>query len=87
MSIKGTNYQILFVFTVLFIVSIGCNNTKIEEETKEGFPVLTGKYIGQIEPGLKPEIFAANIVSPDGKYFFYASNQSMKSADLHGKIT
>ncbi len=68
---------------LIIIVSFGCHNNKIEKEAEENFPKLTGKYLGQKEPGLKPEIFAPNIVStgmaeinsvfsPGYKEFYYS---------------
>lgn len=75
-----TRYWILiFIITILF----GCNKNNTEKEEDQGFPLLTGKYMGQKEPGLIPEIFAPNIVStgmseinatfsPDFKEFYYS---------------
>ncbi len=79
MTIK-TKYWIL---VLSMIVSFGCNGNRIENQTVESFPILTGKYMGQKEPGLNPEIFAPTIVStgmaeinsvftPDYKEFFYS---------------
>ena len=73
-------YWILILTVITFW---GCNNYKADKETQENFPELTGKYLGQKEPGLKPEIFAPNIVStgmaeinaafsPDFKEFYYS---------------
>jgi hypothetical protein len=70
---------ILFLFLILVF---GCS-TKYAENEEDCFPVLTGKYLGQNEPKLSPEIFAPNIVStgmseinacfsPDYKEFFYS---------------
>lgn len=53
------------------------------ENEKNSFPVLTGKYLGQAEPGNTPEIFAPDIIStgmselnavfsPDFKEFYYS---------------
>ncbi len=48
---------------ILFVIFLfGCNTKQTENKT-DSFPVLTGKYLGQDEPGLIPEIFAPNIVS------------------------
>lgn len=64
MDAKTIKNQILknCLLTLLLIIAYGCS---IENEENEGesFPVLTGKYIGQNEPGLNPELFAPNIVS------------------------
>lgn len=73
---KKINLLLLVVF--LF----GCN-TKYAENKADSFPVLTDKYLGQIEPKLSPKIFAPNIVStgmseinacfsPDYKEFLYS---------------
>ena len=51
-------------------------------EKARPFPVLKGDYLGQKEPGLKPEVFAPGVVStrkkelnsvftPDGKEFYF----------------
>lgn len=72
-----------WILTLIAITLFGCNDNKIEKEAEEKFPKLTGKYLGQKEPGLKPEIFAPNIVStgmaeinaafsPDYKEFYYS---------------
>jgi hypothetical protein len=45
---------ILFVATAI-ILFINCRN-------KDDFPVLSGPYLGQLPPGLTPEIFAPGIV-------------------------
>lgn len=71
----------LVILTIL--VSFGCTKTITEKETGESFPMLTGNYLGQIVPGLKPQIFAPNIVStgmaeinsvfsPDYREFYYS---------------
>lgn len=68
----------IFIFSL--ILFLGCNSpsgNKVDD-----FPILTGKYLGQIEPGNTPEIFAPNIIStgmaeinavfsPDYKEFYY----------------
>lgn len=71
-----------YLFLSLLIIAFGCNSKQSENE-QNSFPVLTGKYVGQNEPGLIPEIFAPNIVStgmseinacfsPDFTEFFYS---------------
>jgi Tol biopolymer transport system component len=52
--------QFLLILFVIFL--FGCNTNQTENKADD-FPVLTGKYLGQNEPGLIPEIFAPNIVS------------------------
>jgi Tol biopolymer transport system component len=80
---KKTDMTKYWILILIIIVSFGCHNNKIEKETEENFPKLTGKYLGQKEPGLKPEIFAPNIVStgmaeinsvfsPGYKEFYYS---------------
>jgi len=51
-----------YFFILLLIITFGCN-TQNAEHNEDSFPVLSGKYLGQTEPGLIPEIFAPNIVS------------------------
>jgi hypothetical protein len=69
-----------WILILTVITLFGCNNNT---EKKEKFPELTGKYLGQKEPGLVPEIFAPNIVStgmaefnssfsPDFKEFYFS---------------
>lgn len=71
-----------YIFILLLISAFGCSTEQLENE-KNSFPVLTGKYLGQNEPGLIPEIFAPNIVStgmteinacfsPDYTEFFFS---------------
>jgi len=71
-----------YIFALLLITAFGCNTKQLEND-KNSFPVLKGKYLGQNEPGLIPEIFAPNIVStgmseinacfsPDFSEFFYS---------------
>lgn len=72
------------IFILLLFITMGCNVEQKDTKTNEDkFPVLTGKYIGQKEPGLTPEIFAPNIVStgmseinacfsPDYTEFFFS---------------
>ena len=50
------------VLIILLIATFGCNTKQLEND-KNSFPVLSGKYLGQKEPGHTPEIFAPNIVS------------------------
>ena len=71
-----------YIFILLLIIAFGCSTVQLENE-RNSFPVLTGKYLGQNEPGLIPEIFAPNIVStgmseinacfsPDYTEFFFS---------------
>jgi hypothetical protein len=60
---KNINMMKFWTLTFIIILSFGCNSHRDENQTEDNFPVLTGKYIGQNEPGLTPEIFAPNIVS------------------------
>ncbi len=71
-----------YLFLSLLIIAFGCNTKQLETE-QNSFPVLTGKYLGQAEPGNTPEIFAPNIIStgmseinavfsPDFKEFYYS---------------
>ena len=38
---------------------------KADNQKRESFPILKGPYLGQIPPGLKPEIFAPGIISTE----------------------
>ena len=58
---------------------------------QNNFPKLTGPYFGQKPPGMKPEIFAAEIISsrdfieaectwsPDLKEFYFSRSETMES--------
>jgi hypothetical protein len=49
----------------LLLVSLSCTPAVPDEERlSEGFPILTGEYLGQPLPGEEPELFAPGIVSP-----------------------
>lgn len=69
------------ILILVLIALVSCYSCQTEKE--DSFPVLSGKYLGQEEPGLQPKIFAPNIVStgmteinacfsPDYKEFFYS---------------
>ena len=71
-----------YILILVLFITMGCNVGHTEKE-EPGFPELVGKYVGQKEPGLTPEIFAPNIVStgmseinacfsPDYKEFFFS---------------
>jgi Tol biopolymer transport system component len=75
--------RIYYWFLIMAITTLsGCISNKTENGEAK-FPELTGKYVGQKEPGLTPEIFAPNIVStgmaeinaafsPDFKEFYFS---------------
>ncbi len=69
-----------WILILILVMATGCDT---DQQEKENFPILTGKYLGQKDPGLTPEIFAPNIVStgmteintcfsPDYSEFFYS---------------
>ena len=74
------NKKAIFILLILFIFFIGIFRA---QEKSNDFPVLKGPYLGQTEPGMKPEIFAPGIVSteqfrefsgtftPDGKEYYF----------------
>ncbi len=62
---------------IMLVLFLGCTSKKSD------FPVLKGPYLGQIPPGITPELFAPGIistgmsessiaVSPDGNEIFYS---------------
>ncbi len=70
-----------WILILTLAISSGCQTKHLKKE-KEGFPILTGKYLGQKEAGLTPVLFAPNIVStgmseinacfsPDYSEFYY----------------
>ena len=71
-----------YLYVSLLLIAIGCNTKQLKDE-QSNFPELSGKYLGQTEPGTTPEIFAPDIVStgmseinaafsPDYKEFYYS---------------
>jgi len=71
-------YRAIFIaISLSFMFAIGSYSQQ------DDFPVLKGPYLGQTEPGMKPEIFAPGIVSteqfrefsgtftPDGKEYYF----------------
>jgi hypothetical protein len=71
---------ILIIFSLTFFTL--CQGQEKTEDTFD-FPMLKGTYLGQKQPGMKPEIFAPGIIStensaeygghfsPDGSEFFF----------------
>ena len=68
--------KLVLIISLLLVAAISIN----AQET--GFLKLTGPYLGQKTPGMKPEIFAPGVVStashefsscfsPDGKEFYF----------------
>ena len=75
------------VLSVLILVAGACASAV---ESTSDFPKLTGSYLGQKPPGLKPEVFAPGIVStgvhefscsftPDGKEFYFTRRDSSEA--------
>ena len=61
---KSTSRVTVMMF---FLCSVMCF-AQNESSTPREFPVLTGPYLGQHPPGMKPEVFAPGIISTPGKY-------------------
>lgn len=51
-----------YTLIILVFIAVSCDTITVENK-ENSFPVLSGKYLGQNEPGLIPEIFAPYIVS------------------------
>jgi len=59
---KTIKFKLIFISFFLLIAAVPINAQNDE------FPILTGPYLGQKTPGLKPEIFAPGIISkPDSR--------------------
>lgn len=68
------------------------------DTSKQNFPVLKGKYLGQTPPGDKPEIFALGIVStpdgehgnvcfsPDGNTFYWTTEHKISANEGYFRI-
>ena len=55
-------YLYMMVLCSASLVITGCGGgSDIPQE--DGFPVLTGNYLGQSRPGIEPELFAPGIIS------------------------
>ena len=63
---------------LMLIIVISLNTVFAQEniENASSFPPLEGPYLGQIPPGLTPEVFAPGLVSIDGRYEFGISFSS-----------
>jgi len=87
----------MFLIIVLLIVPIfmtNCNQQKeSQNETEIDFSTLSGPYLGQKPPGMKPEIFAPGIIStgyseriaaftPDAKELYYVMSGAPHSVIL-----
>ena len=71
----------------LSLLILAANLGAAQQEKTSDFPKLSGPYLGQKPPGLKPELFAPGIVStglhefsccftPDGKEFYFTRRDS-----------
>ena len=68
----------IYVGILLFVTLVSCLYAQ-----ENGFPILKGPYLGQEPPGMKPEIFAPEIISttdhreftgtftPDGREYYF----------------
>lgn len=86
---------------LLILATILSINFVIAQEKTEGksnFPILYGKYLGQNPPGIKPLLFAPNIVStkdyndrdltisPDGNQLFFSRTKTGNDDDYNYDI-
>lgn len=73
--------KICLMFFLLVVILQGCQRQQILPERVE-FPKIHGPYLGQMPPGVEPELFAPGIIStgmyerdvaisPDGQEFYY----------------
>lgn len=58
LPLKGVS--LIVVFLCSCVLPISQDNTS---DASEGFPILTGPYLGQSPPGTTPEIFAPGVIS------------------------
>jgi hypothetical protein len=68
---------------IIFVLALKCL-ISFCQIVQNDFPVLTGKYFGQKEPGMIPEVFAPGIVSiPDAKYNTISFSANLKEIFLY----
>jgi hypothetical protein len=53
---------------LVFAIFLNACNTKKQKSKDNDFLVLEDRYFGQKPPGLIPELFAPDIVSPEGNF-------------------
>ena len=80
-------------YSLIILVLLCCSSMQLEND-KKIMTDLTGTYLGQINPGLQPKIFAPDIVSKSNEYefgsvfsgdaneFYYAMNNKNGKAEI-----
>ncbi len=68
---------LLFLILVLTMVFNACNSEE-QKLNDPDFPPLENRYFGQKLPGLIPEVFAPNILSPEGSFEGGRFSQDMR---------
>ncbi|EZH75690.1 hypothetical protein ATO12_02555 [Aquimarina atlantica] len=71
------NYNFILLILVLAIFLNACN-TKNQKAKDFDFPALENRYFGQKPPGVIPELFAPDILSPEGSFEGGKFSQDMK---------
>ena len=84
---------IVYIFAIVFLIGFpGFSNSQTSSlDDQKPFLSLSGKYIGQMPPGLTPKVFAPGIVStkayefagtfsPDGKEFVFTRRPSYEGS-------
>ncbi|TFH39035.1 MAG: hypothetical protein E4G95_02190, partial [Bacteroidia bacterium] len=80
---EGENNMRKYIVVFIAIVLYG-NLTSCQTNQKK-FPELTGPYLGQKPPGMKPEIFAPGVLSTDANEFNAAFTPSGDAVYFTGK--
>ena len=63
---KKKNLKLQSLILIIGIILISCNqNSNSKNESESKFTELKGPYLGQIPPGMIPEVFAPGIISTD----------------------
>jgi len=88
------NSRFRFLLIILSLTLLTSCQAQDNTKDKSDFPVLTGSYLGQKPPEMKPEIFAPGIISteksaeygghfsPDGSEFFFTRYSPGKQGKL-----
>ncbi len=71
-------YKALLLLLVLTLFLNACN-TKNQKSNNADFPVVKDRYFGQKPPSLIPELFAPDILSPEGSLEQVTFSHDMKS--------
>ena len=87
--------KVYFILILVFSVFLSACNTKNQRSKDSDSPTIENPYFGQKTPGLTAEIFAAGLVSINGRYdygisfspdldeMYFSANKKGKTADIY----